>query len=122
MRHRPRADGSRSSPRGRLLAVRRVQSVAATLRVGDVSQPKPIRITNVGSGDLDVSLAPSIRGFLWNGLNTVLPPGNAVTVDVEFAPQGPGLQSRALAVQSNAPGSPHPVALTGSGTTEQDRL
>jgi FAD/FMN-containing dehydrogenase len=92
------------------------------VRVGDVSQPKPIRITNVGSGDLDVSLAASNRVFLWSGLSTVLPPGGAVTVDVEFAPQSAGLQSRTLALHSNAPGSPHPVALSGSGTMEQNPL
>jgi len=84
-----------------------------TTPVGETKN-RMFRIANIGSGPLQVSLSRSPSGpFLWAGFSTVIPPGGFEDADVEFAPRSPGRHTGTLLLESNAPESPHRVALTG---------
>jgi hypothetical protein len=77
-------------------------------------------IMNIGSGLLDVSLPASTAGnFRWSQTSFQIPPGGVEEVQVNFTPETAGNKSQTLFLRSNAPGSPHPVALEGQGDVEQ---
>jgi hypothetical protein len=73
----------------------------------------PLRVTGLtfsgmDAGDFVVS-SDDCRG------NTI-DPGNSCVVNVSFAPQGQGLRSATLVIESNDPLSPATVALSGTGS------
>jgi murein DD-endopeptidase MepM/ murein hydrolase activator NlpD len=90
--------------------------------VGDV-RTSILRIGNPGQVDLSVSFPASSQGpFLWGALNTVLRPGDETIVELEFAPTSGGPRHGELRVQSNDPGSPHSIELSGTGSAEVEPL
>jgi hypothetical protein len=89
--------------------------------VGTAGSEHEIRITNTGSAALSlqgVTLAGENAGdFAIAGVNgAALAPGEAGTIRVRFAPRAVGLCQAHLSITDNAAGSPHTVALTGTGT------
>jgi len=84
--------------------------------VGDI-KTWTLQITNIGSAALTVSPSASSSGpFQWTGFDeTTIPPGGFQIVDIEFMPRSPGRQTGTLLLESNAPESPHRVALSGAG-------
>ena len=81
-------------------------------------------ITNNGGANLVINPAPTIIGtdpteFVLTDLNgyplTIIPLGTAI-VKVKFSPTSTGAKSASLQFIDNAVGSPHTVALTGTGT------
>ncbi len=89
------------------------------LTVGSVSAPKTVTITNTGTSTLNISRISVSGDFVQT--NTceatfnVLDVGESCTVGVSFQPTGSGDHSGSLSISSNASGSPHAVALSGTG-------
>ncbi len=86
------------------------------------SAPQSLTINNNSSVDLVVSTL-SITGanasdFALGGetLPITVGAGGSKTLQVIFTPQAAGARSATLTIASNAPGSPHPVTLAGTGT------
>jgi hypothetical protein len=86
------------------------------------SAPIPVMVANSGSADLVIS-SLSLTGA--NALEfslaaAVLPitvkTGDATTLDLVFTPGAVGVRTATLTIVDNAAGSPHAVALMGTGT------
>ena len=94
---------------------------AATLNWGDQalgssSPPQTLTLQNPGNIPLALgSLAVSGPFTLTNGCGSSLAAGAQCALQVQFAPLAPGPATGALALADNAPGSPHVVALAGTG-------
>jgi hypothetical protein len=89
------------------------------LKVGSVSAPKTVTITNTGTSTLNITRISASGDFVQTNtcgatLN-VLDVGESCTVSVSFQPIGSGSRSGSLIISSNASGSPHAVALSGTG-------
>jgi hypothetical protein len=88
--------------------------------VGSVATA-PVTITNTGASPLNVSgVAASGPGFAVNNpacLASPIAPSGSCQLTVSFAPTVPGPHSGSLSVASDAPESPHAVALSGNGAT-----
>lgn len=75
-----------------------------------------LTIDNTGEADLDVTVPASNSGpFQWQQLDTTIGYQSSDSVEVTFSPNVVGDLSATLTVQSNAPSSPHQVALQGEG-------
>ena len=91
-----------------------------SVTVGSSSGPRPVTVTNSGTSALTVS-APTIIGAGYAitadvCADTQLAPGATCTVQVSFAPGVTGAAEGQLVFATNAPGGPHTVSLTGTGT------
>jgi hypothetical protein len=85
--------------------------------VGSISVAQIVTLTNPGSSQLTIS-SVAIEGTdyaLTSTCSGTLQPGQQCTVSVQFEPTAAGTRSAQLQVQSNAPGSPLPISLTGTG-------
>jgi hypothetical protein len=81
------------------------------------SSVKPITLLDKGLGTLLISrIAVSGAFTQTNNCPKSLGPGNYCTIQVRFHPKTKGVQNGAVSVTDNAPGSPHKVPLTGTGT------
>jgi hypothetical protein len=94
----------------------------ASQNVGATSAPQSVTIGNTGDGNLIItglSLTGTNPGdfVIANGGTpiTVAPQGS-VTLNVSFAPTGSGTRSANVTLQDNAPGAPHQIPLSGTGT------
>jgi hypothetical protein len=74
---------------------------------GSAMHVSGVAMTGTDAGDFTIQS---------NGCATVTPNGGICNVLVRFAPSAAGARSAALAVADDAPGAPHSVSLTGSGT------
>jgi hypothetical protein len=88
---------------------------------GTSSAPQNVTITNTGNANVTIAgVTTSGAGFGASGVsaNTMLTPGQSVTLTVVFAPTVAGAVSGSVTVASNASNSPATVALSGSGVTQ----
>ncbi len=89
---------------------------------GTPSSAKTITITNTGNGDLTISSVSKTGANTTDfsvttaTLPVTVTPGNTTTLTVTFTPGSTGARSAALSVSSNDSGSPHSIALSGTGT------
>jgi hypothetical protein len=88
---------------------------------GGTSNSQAVVITNTGTGDLTIA-SLNIAGanaaeflFAAASLPVTVAPGGHTTVNVAFAPTGLGNGTAVLNIGDNASGSPHAVALSGTG-------
>lgn len=84
------------------------------------TDPLTVKLTNGGDQPLIVSglaiTGPNAGDFaLGSNTCTTVAPGASCTIDVLFMPGATGDRAAALVITDNASGSPHLVALTGSG-------
>jgi hypothetical protein len=103
----------------------------ASISFGSVPQQdirtRIMRISNVGSANLSVSIPASpppppgqpLSGFFWSAFAAVIPPGQGRDVVVEFTPRAEGPFIGSVSVSSNDLGSPHSVRLSGRGLPGQ---
>jgi sugar lactone lactonase YvrE len=88
------------------------------------STAESITVTNPGTATLTVS-GVSITGTnagdfsQTNNCSTVAAGSGSCTIQVTFTPSAAGSRSASISVSDNASGSPHTVALTGTGTAPQ---
>jgi hypothetical protein len=88
---------------------------------GMTSNPQPVTLTNVGTAPLTISAIAVSAGNVGdfsqtNNCGVPLPPNGSCTINVTFAPLTTGARSATLTITDNAPGSPHTIALSGTGT------
>jgi hypothetical protein len=84
-------------------------------RTGTVSS-LPVTITNIGTGNLDISSAGVAGGPFSGALGaTVVAPGSAAQMTVTFQPSVDGAASTTLSVISDSPTSPDTMTVTGTG-------
>ncbi|HEY0973852.1 MAG TPA: choice-of-anchor D domain-containing protein [Solimonas sp.] len=87
--------------------------------VGTSSAPQTVTIRNSGSANLILGtvMRTGADFSLSNDLcsSAVLAPDASCTLQVRFSPTAAGARSGSLTVSSNAPGTPHSVALSGTG-------
>jgi Cep192 domain 4/HYDIN/CFA65/VesB-like, Ig-like domain/Abnormal spindle-like microcephaly-assoc'd, ASPM-SPD-2-Hydin len=92
--------------------------------VNSTSTAESITVTNPGTATLTIS-AVSITGAnagdfsQTNNCSTVAAGSGSCTIQVSFTPAAAGSRSASLSVADSASGSPHTVALTGTGTAPQ---
>lgn len=88
-----------------------------TATVGGAAVKRSITLTNSGSATLALN-GSAVSGIGFSSTDTCgasLAAGASCAFSIAFAPAGVGAYSGSLTVNSNAPGSPHKVALSGSG-------
>ncbi|HXM94069.1 MAG TPA: choice-of-anchor D domain-containing protein [Candidatus Dormibacteraeota bacterium] len=84
-----------------------------------------VQISNTGSASLTISAASLTgTGFTTAGLSVPLSlaPQQTGTFNVQFAPQAATSAAGSLTLLSNAPGSPTPIALSGTGVKATSTL
>jgi hypothetical protein len=90
--------------------------------VGTLSAPKTVTLTNTGSFGVSVSHVRVVGAgeaeypIVDDGCSgTVVPEGGSCSVSVRFAPSVTGARAGVLEITTDAPRSPHTVALRGVG-------
>ena len=88
------------------------------------STAESITVTNPGTATLTIS-AVSITGTnsadfsQTNNCSTVAAGSGSCTIQVTFTPSATGIRSASISVSDSASGSPHAIALSGTGTAPQ---
>jgi len=94
-------------------------SLTFTQNISGTSPSQTATLTNTGGSDLTISQI-SISGFFSQTNNCPFGPpltaGSSCTFQITFSPVSTGIFSGTLTVTDNATGSPHTVALSGTGT------
>ena len=86
--------------------------------VGTTAMARSVTLANTGSGALAISGISATPGFgVSHNCGTSLAAGSTCTLSVTFTPTTSGAVVGSVSVGSNASGSPHAVALSGSGVT-----
>ncbi|HET7840632.1 MAG TPA: choice-of-anchor D domain-containing protein, partial [Terriglobia bacterium] len=90
----------------------------ATQTVSTTSSAQSVIITNSGSKTLNITEISTSGDFSQiNNCPGTLPQQSNCVVTVSFTPTASGARTGAIQVSDNAPGSPHMLPLTGSGST-----
>jgi hypothetical protein len=88
----------------------------AGLLVGTTSTAQTVTLTNQGNANLTISNVAITGDYAQtNNCSGTLAASASCTFSVSFTPTTTGTRTGALAVADNASGSPHTVALTGTG-------
>jgi hypothetical protein len=87
--------------------------------VGTTSPNQSVVVTNSGTDTLNIGAATIGAPFaiVTDACSSqAVAPGSSCTIQVDFAPTATGPFTGALSIPDDAPGSPHSVALSGTGT------
>ena len=86
--------------------------------IGVTSKPKSVTLTNTGTAPLNISSIAVSGDFAISSktCGTTVGAGTSCAVSVTFAPTAKGSRQGNLTFSDNAQGSPHIVALAGTGT------
>src|SRR5262249_19619778 len=106
-----------ASPMASGIAVFPASLTFANQTVGTVTPPMVVSITNIGADPLTItSIASSLPDFTaTSACGSSLSAGASCGVAVTFAPTATGARTGTLTITDNAAGSPHTVALAGTG-------
>ena len=93
--------------------------------IGTTSPAQSVTLTNSGTGALTINsiglTGTNAGDFAQTNTCPVAPStlaaGASCTISATFSPTGSGARSAAVSVSDNAPGTPHTVALSGTGLT-----
>ena len=85
-------------------------------RVGRVTAPQRVVLTNTGDDVLHVGSIATAAPFSLTANCGVLNPGAACNIDVVFSPQSAGTQPGTLTITHDAGTSPSVITLSGTGT------
>lgn len=93
------------------------------ITAGSTSAAQTVTVTNPGDSAASVSAVSATGPFTeTNTCGTSIAAGGTCTISVKFAPTAGGAQSGSLTLDSDAPGSPLTVALSGTGVTSTTNL
>ncbi len=85
--------------------------------VNTTSAAQTVTLTNAGTTTMSItSIVASAQYSQTNTCGSSLTAGNPCTISVTFTPTGTGTQTGTITITDNAPGSPHIVNLTGTGS------
>lgn len=86
---------------------------------GNTSPAQSVTLTNAGQATLNISgvtiSGPNPADFAQTNDCTTLAPSAGCTIHVTFMPIAAGQRSATISITDNAPGSPHTIALSGTG-------
>jgi hypothetical protein len=86
-------------------------------KVGTMSVPLPVKITNPGTVPLSIKSITTTGDFTQtNNCGSSVAVGASCTINVVFAPTQVGTRSGTLTIDDNAPSGRHVVTLLGTGT------
>ena len=84
--------------------------------VGTTSALQTVTVTDTGNASLTISSITASGDFSQtNNCGSSVSTGANCTINVTFNPTAPGTRTGTLTMTDNAPGSPHAVALSGTG-------
>ncbi len=85
------------------------------------SFPQVVTLLNAGTAALEVTAVSIAGDFAYVGCAypSVMAPGQGCALNIAFAPLVPGVRTGAIVITDNAPGSPHVITLTGTGTWQE---
>ncbi len=87
---------------------------------GGAPASRTVTLSNTGNAPLTVSGGTTTGPFGISGLaGRVVNPGQNIQIPITFSPPAPGSHTGTFFLHSDAPGSPHQVALTGNGVSPQ---
>jgi len=90
--------------------------VFTTQNIGTTSPAQPVTLTNTGGTALSITSIVSSPEFPVSGCAAgTLAPGASCTMMVTFSPSATGARTGTVTITDSASGSPHTVALTGTG-------
>jgi archaellum component FlaF (FlaF/FlaG flagellin family) len=88
----------------------------ASQTIGTTSSAQTVTLTNTGNATLTISSIVASGDFAqMNNCGTSVAPGANCTITVMFTPSASGPRMATLSIADNAPGSPQPVSLSGTG-------
>jgi hypothetical protein len=88
------------------------------VQVGSTSQPQSVLLRNMGSASLTITTISTTANFAeTDNCGSSLPAAGSCSISVTFTPSAPGAVSGSVAVNDNAAGSPHIIALSGTGSS-----
>jgi hypothetical protein len=94
--------------------------VSPTQLIFNASASRTVTLTNTGNYVLDITQIAVTGDFTQtNNCGKSVAAGAGCSINVTFTPTAKGLRQGTLSVTDDAPGSPHKVALTGTGTYVQ---
>jgi hypothetical protein len=130
-------DGTRSSPQTIVLSgtgvngpflVQSTSSLSfGTISVGSSSGPSVVTISNTGNAALQftsiaITGANTSDFTQANTCGSSLAAGGICTISVTFSPTDTGFRTASVTIKDNAPGSPHSISLSGTGTAPKASL
>lgn len=99
-----------------VLGVSQAGLTFGTQRVGVPGSPQTLTVSNTGSGTLLISGITSSGDFSVSGCAvTSIAAVGSCTLSVVFTPSATGARAGTVVIATNAPGSPHVIALSGTG-------
>lgn len=84
-------------------------------QVGTTSSAAVVTINNIGTASMTLSVTTTGDYAQTNNCGSFVAAGSSCTANVTFTPITTGVRSGSLVVTDNATGSPHTVALSGTG-------
>ncbi len=118
----PSAASNAVTPRGSALTLNLSPAslTFGTQAPGTTSAPQTVTLTNSGNSPINIT-GTAISGEFarTSTCGPTLAAGATCTISVTFSPTAAGARSGTLTIDSNASGSPHSIALSGSGTQQQ---
>jgi hypothetical protein len=106
-----------ASAQGPLAAVSPPGVTFVNQAVGSTSASQTVTLKNTGGSPLTISGISTLDDFVQsNACGGSLAPGVSCAIKVAFSPGAAGLHAGTLIVNDSAPGSPHTVLLSGTGT------
>ena len=109
-------------PNGPVLALKPSRLPFLVLRtVGTTSLPQTVKLTNVGTGELDITgitlTGPDPGDFAQsNNCPATVASGASCLITITFTPTAQGVRTASVSITDSAPGSPQTVPLKGRGT------
>jgi hypothetical protein len=111
------AGGTCSTATGPLLALSASSVTFTAQQLNTTSVARSFNISNNGNAALTISGITASGDFSQTNNCTTLNAGASCTVNVKFTPTATGTRSGSVTITDTAPGSPHTVSLSGTGTT-----
>jgi len=111
------AGGTCSTATGPLLALSASSVAFSAQQLNTTSVARSFDISNNGNASLTISGITASGDFSQTNNCTTLNAGASCTVNVKFTPTATGTRSGSVTITDTAPGSPHTVTLSGTGTT-----
>ena len=111
------ANGTCSTATGPLVTLSSSSLVFASQQINTTSLGQALTITNTGNASLSVSNIAASGDFTQTNNCSTVAAGASCTITVKFVPTVVGKRTGTITVTDSAPGSPHSVSLTGTGSS-----
>lgn len=111
------ANGTCSTATGPLVTLSSSSLVFASQQINTTSLGQALTITNTGNASLSISNIAASGDFTQTNNCSTVAAGASCTITVKFVPTVVGKRTGTVTITDSAPGSPHSVSLTGTGSS-----